>query len=33
MTGKPGRGTDGTYSLDKSKIKFLLLEGIHERAR
>jgi len=22
----------GTYSLDKSKIKFLLLEGIHERA-
>ncbi len=27
--------TNGTrnYSLDKSKIKFLLLEGIHERAR
>lgn len=23
----------GTYSLDKSKIKFLLLEGVHEQAR
>jgi len=33
MAGKPGNGTVGTYSLDKSKIKFLLLEGIHERAR
>jgi D-3-phosphoglycerate dehydrogenase len=33
MAGNPGKGTVGTYSLDKSKIKFLLLEGIHEQAR
>jgi D-3-phosphoglycerate dehydrogenase len=33
MAGKPGNSTVGTYSLDKSKIKFLLLEGIHEQAR
>ena len=32
MASKPGKGTVGTYSLDKSKIKFLLLEGIHEQA-
>jgi D-3-phosphoglycerate dehydrogenase / 2-oxoglutarate reductase len=33
MAGKPGNSTVGTYSLDKSKIKFLLLEGVHEQAR
>jgi len=33
MAAKPEHGTVGTYSLDKSKIKFLLLEGIHEQAR
>ena len=31
MTGEAEKYR-GTYSLDKSKIKFLLLEGIHERA-
>jgi len=31
MTGEKEKYR-GTYSLDKSKIKFLLLEGIHERA-
>jgi len=31
MTGEKKKYR-GTYSLDKSKIKFLLLEGIHERA-
>jgi D-3-phosphoglycerate dehydrogenase len=32
MASEPANGTVGTYSLDKSKIKFLLLEGIHEKA-
>jgi len=32
MANKQGHKSVGTYSLDKSKIKFLLLEGIHERA-
>ncbi len=32
MAGESGKNTVGSYSLDKSKIKFLLLEGIHERA-
>jgi D-3-phosphoglycerate dehydrogenase len=33
MASTTGLGTVGNYSLDKSKIKFLLLEGIHEQAR
>ena len=32
MTSDPSNHPVGSYSLDKSKIKFLLLEGIHERA-
>jgi len=30
---RPMRNSDRNYSLDKAKIKFLLLEGIHPRAR
>jgi D-3-phosphoglycerate dehydrogenase len=33
MANGPSSTTPGTYSLDKSKIKFLLLEGVHEQAR
>ena len=33
MASDPTNPSGGSYSLDKSKIKFLLLEGIHERAR
>jgi hypothetical protein len=33
MADAAEQGTVGSYSLDKSKIKFLLLEGIHEQAR
>lgn len=32
MASKPNNPPPGNYSLDKSKIKFLLLEGIHEQA-
>jgi D-3-phosphoglycerate dehydrogenase len=32
MASDPTTHPVGSYSLDKSKIKFLLLEGIHERA-
>jgi D-3-phosphoglycerate dehydrogenase len=32
MASEPADNPVGTYSLDKSKIKFLLLEGIHEQA-
>ena len=32
MASESGDSPVGTYSLDKSKIKFLLLEGIHEQA-
>ena len=32
MTRKMSK-SDRNYSLDKAKIKFLLLEGIHPRAR
>ncbi len=33
MASAPEISPVATYSLDKSKIKFLLLEGVHERAR
>jgi len=33
MASDPVNHPGGSYSLDKSKIRFLLLEGIHERAR
>ena len=33
MAGNPNSPPPGNYSLDKSKIKFLLLEGIHDQAR
>jgi hypothetical protein len=33
VAGGPEYNPVGTYSLDKSKIKFLLLEGVHEQAR
>ena len=32
MASDPTNHRGGSYSLDKSKIKFLLLEGIHDRA-
>jgi D-3-phosphoglycerate dehydrogenase len=32
MANKPFGASPGNYSLDKSKIKFLLLEGVHEQA-
>ena len=32
MASDPSNHRSGSYSLDKSKIKFLLLEGIHDRA-
>lgn len=33
MANESFASSPGTYSLDKSKIKFLLLEGMHEEAR
>ena len=33
MANESFGSSPGTYSLDKSKIKFLLLEGVHEQAR
>lgn len=32
MANRPFGASPGNYSLDKSKIKFLLLEGVHEQA-